>query len=157
MHFIVQNLGENAHVIYVCGVVDQTLFNDLTVFVGRNDIGKSTILEALFQSGRQNTDGDKEVQDSLKAAVAQFFQDAELQEKLNEVAIQVENRLKDISERTLTKLREIDLKLRTFSDRLFIQQQVLNGQMYLKMFLYYSQMKTFPSINVEVALRGLFC
>ena len=26
MHFIVQNLGENAHVIYVCGVVDQTLF-----------------------------------------------------------------------------------------------------------------------------------
>jgi hypothetical protein len=26
LHFIVQNSGENAHAIYVCGVVDQTLY-----------------------------------------------------------------------------------------------------------------------------------
>lgn len=63
---------------------------------------------SLFQSDRQNTDGDKEVQDPLKAAVAQFFQDTELQNKLNEVAVQVEARLKDVSERTLAKLREMD-------------------------------------------------
>ena len=63
---------------------------------------------SLFQSDRQNTDGDKEVQDPLKTAVAQFFQDAELQEKLNEVAAQVEEKLKEVSDRTLAKLREMD-------------------------------------------------
>lgn len=56
---------------------------------------------SLFQSDRQNTDGDKEVQDPLKTAVSQFFQDAELQEKLNEVAYQVEEKLREVSNRTL--------------------------------------------------------
>ena len=63
---------------------------------------------SLFQSDRQNTDGDKEIQDPLKNAVAQFFQDEELQSKLKEVADQVENRLKDVADRTLDKLREMD-------------------------------------------------
>lgn len=36
-------------------------------------------LYSLFQSDRQNSDGDKEIQDPLKAAVALYFQDAELQ------------------------------------------------------------------------------
>lgn len=63
---------------------------------------------SLFQSDRQNTDGDKEVQDPLKTAVAQFFQDVELQEKLNDVAAQVEEKLKEVSDRTLAKLREMD-------------------------------------------------
>ena len=65
----------------------------------------------LFQSDRQNTDGDKEVQDPLKAAVAQFFQDPqniELHEKLTEIATQVEEKLKEVSDRTLAKLREMD-------------------------------------------------
>ena len=30
---------------------------------------------SLFQSDRSNNDGDKEIQDPLKIAVAQFFQD----------------------------------------------------------------------------------
>lgn len=63
---------------------------------------------SLFQSDRQNTDGDKEVQDPLKAAVAQFFQDEELQDILNKVATQVEEKLKEVSARTLVKLREMD-------------------------------------------------
>jgi predicted ATP-dependent endonuclease of OLD family len=63
---------------------------------------------SLFQSDRQNTDGDKEVQDPLKTAVSQFFQGAELQEKLNEVAYQVEKKLREVSNRTLEKLREMD-------------------------------------------------
>ncbi len=63
---------------------------------------------SLFQSDRQNTDGDKEVQDPLKAAVAQFFQDDELINKLNEVAEQVEGKLKEVADRTLDKLREMD-------------------------------------------------
>lgn len=63
---------------------------------------------SLFKSDRQNSDGDKEVQDPLKAAVAQFFQDAELQQTLNEIAKQVEVRLKEVAERTLAKLKEMD-------------------------------------------------
>lgn len=63
---------------------------------------------SLFQADRENTDGDKVVQDPLKNAVALFFQDAKLQEKLNEVAAQVEIKLKEVSNRTLAKLREMD-------------------------------------------------
>lgn len=63
---------------------------------------------SLFQSDRQNSDKDTEVQDPLKLAVSQFFQDAELQETLNRVAMQVEQKLKGVSERTLSKLREMD-------------------------------------------------
>ena len=63
---------------------------------------------SLFQSDRQNSDGDKEVQDPLKAAVAQFIQDVELQQTLAEVAGKVEAKLKEVSDRTLEKLREMD-------------------------------------------------
>lgn len=63
---------------------------------------------SLFQSDRQNSDSDKEVQDPLKAAVAQFIQDAELQEILADVAERVETKLKEVSDRTLEKLREMD-------------------------------------------------
>jgi AAA15 family ATPase/GTPase len=63
---------------------------------------------SLFQSDRQNSDKDTEVQDPLKLAVAQFFQDAELQGTLNTVAMQVEQKLKEVSARTLAKLREMD-------------------------------------------------
>ena len=63
---------------------------------------------SLFQSDRQNSDKDTEVQDPLKLAVAQFFQNAELQETLNCVATQVEQKLKEVSDRTLAKLREMD-------------------------------------------------
>ena len=63
---------------------------------------------SLFQSDRQNSDGDKEIQDPLKAAVAQFFQDENLIKVLNQVANQVETKLKEVSDRTLAKLKEMD-------------------------------------------------
>lgn len=63
---------------------------------------------SLFQSDRQNSDKDTEVQDPLKIAVTQFFQDADLQETLNNVAEQVEQKLKEVSDRTLAKIREMD-------------------------------------------------
>ena len=63
---------------------------------------------SLFQADRQNSDSDKEVQDPLKLAVAQFFQDEELQKTLTAVAEQVELRLKEVADRTLEKLREMD-------------------------------------------------
>lgn len=63
---------------------------------------------SLFQSDRQNRDGDKEVQDPLKMAVTQFLQDEALQKILKDVADQVENKLQEVANRTLEKLREMD-------------------------------------------------
>ena len=63
---------------------------------------------SLFQADRQNNDSDKEVQDPLRLAVAQFFQDEELQRTLTAVAEQVEFKLKEVADRTLEKLREMD-------------------------------------------------
>ena len=63
---------------------------------------------SLFQSDRSNNDGDKEIQDPLKIAVAQFFQDVTIQNTLRDVAASVEKRLREVSERTLEKLREMD-------------------------------------------------
>lgn len=63
---------------------------------------------SLFQSDRSNSDKDSEIQDPLKLAVNQFFQAEALQETLNDVAAQVGQKLKEVSERTLAKLREMD-------------------------------------------------
>ncbi len=63
---------------------------------------------SLFQSDRQNCDSDKEVQDPLKIAVSQFFKDEHLQKILQDVAGQVEAKLKEVSARTLEKLKEMD-------------------------------------------------
>jgi len=63
---------------------------------------------ALFQSDRKNSDNDSEVQDPLKEAVKYILQDAELNQKLNEVATVVEVRLREVSNATLEKLNEMD-------------------------------------------------
>lgn len=63
---------------------------------------------SLFQADRQNSDSDKEVQDPLRLAVSQFFQDEDLQKTLTTVAEQVEARLREVADRTLEKLREMD-------------------------------------------------
>lgn len=63
---------------------------------------------SLFQADRENSDKDAEVQDPLKLAVSQFFQDAAIQETLKSVAEQIESRLLEVSYRTLSKLREMD-------------------------------------------------
>ena len=65
-------------------------------------------LYSLFQSDRKNTDGDSEVQDPLKEAVKEILSDNNLQQKLNEVAATVEEKLKDVANRTLAKLSEMD-------------------------------------------------
>lgn len=63
---------------------------------------------SLFQSDRKNSDGDSEIQDPLKEAVKQIFNNSDIQNKLNSIALEVENKLKDVSRRTLEKLREMD-------------------------------------------------
>lgn len=63
---------------------------------------------SLFQSDRKNSDSDNEVQDPLKEAVKQIINDESLQETLASVAAIVEMKLKEVSDRTLEKLREMD-------------------------------------------------
>lgn len=63
---------------------------------------------SLFQSDRKNSDGDNEVQDPLKEAVKQIMEDEHIQESLAGVARIVREKLQDVSDRTLTKLREMD-------------------------------------------------
>ena len=63
---------------------------------------------SLFQSDRKNSDGDSEIQDPLKEAVKQIMNDEGLQQTLASVAEIVERKLKEVSNRTLEKLREMD-------------------------------------------------
>lgn len=65
-------------------------------------------LYSLFQSDRKNSDGDSEVQDPLKEAVKQILNESTLQQKFDEIAIEVENKLKEVADRTLEKLREMN-------------------------------------------------
>lgn len=62
----------------------------------------------LFQADRKNCDGDNEVQDPLKEAVKEIINCAELKETLTTVASKVETKLKEVSNRTLEKLREMN-------------------------------------------------
>lgn len=63
---------------------------------------------SLFQSDRKNTDGDDEVQDPLKEAVKQIIIDEDIIDKLNYVAEKVRNKLQEVSNLTLEKIREMN-------------------------------------------------
>lgn len=65
-------------------------------------------LYSLFQSDRKNSDGDDEVQDPLKEAVKQILNDSGLKIKFAEIALEVEKKLKEVSDRTLEKLKEMN-------------------------------------------------
>lgn len=63
---------------------------------------------SLFQSDRKNSDGDSEVQDPLKEAVKQILSESEIRSTLSSVANTVEAKLREVANRTLDKLREMD-------------------------------------------------
>jgi predicted ATP-dependent endonuclease of OLD family len=63
---------------------------------------------SLFQSDRKNSDGDSEVQDPLKEAVKQILSNDSIKSKLKEVSEEVTEVLKDVSVRTLEKLKEMN-------------------------------------------------
>ena len=63
---------------------------------------------ALFRADRENSDGDREVQDPLKIAAEQFFKDETLQKQLSEIAENVRKKLQNVAKRTLEKLNEMD-------------------------------------------------
>lgn len=62
----------------------------------------------LFQSDRKNSDGDSEVQDPLKEAVRQILNDSNLKEKFSSIASEVEAKLREVVDRTLEKIREMN-------------------------------------------------
>lgn len=65
-------------------------------------------LYALFQSDRKNSDGDGEIQNPIKIAVQEILKDENLIHTLNDVALQVEKKLKEVSSKTLEKLKEMN-------------------------------------------------
>lgn len=65
-------------------------------------------LYTLFQSDRKNTEGDSEVQDPLNEAVRQIINDPSLKAALESVADEVRNKLQEVSDRTLIKLKELN-------------------------------------------------
>lgn len=65
----------------------------------------------LFQSDRKNSDNDSEVQDPLKKAVAQILSDQEITLMFEDIAQRVSQRLREVSDSTLEKLREMNPEL----------------------------------------------
>lgn len=63
---------------------------------------------SLFQSDRKNSDNDNEVQDPLKEAVKQIMSDATLQRELDDVATKVKEKLQEVSDLTLQKIKEMN-------------------------------------------------
>ena len=65
-------------------------------------------LYSLFQSDRKNSDGDSEIQDPMKLAVQEILKDKSIQSSLNQIALEVEIKLKEVADRTLKKLKEMN-------------------------------------------------
>jgi len=64
---------------------------------------------ALFKSDRKSTDQDDEAQDPMKSAVKEALKEKE--EELNAISEFVENEVKEIANRTVEKIREMDPNL----------------------------------------------
>ena len=62
----------------------------------------------LFQSDRQNKDGDAEVQDPLKEATKRILKNEELQKELEDISEKVRTELKKVADSTVEKLKRID-------------------------------------------------
>lgn len=63
---------------------------------------------SLFQSDRKNSDGDSEIQNPMKMAVQEILKDAGITTALNEVAKEVEKKLREVADKTLEKLNEMN-------------------------------------------------
>lgn len=63
---------------------------------------------SLFQSDRKNNDNDDEVQDPLKTAVKQILSDTAILQTLDDVAKKVREKLQEVSDLTLAKIKEMN-------------------------------------------------
>ena len=66
---------------------------------------------SLFQSDRKNDDNDSEVQDPLKEAVKFIMKDDAIKKELDDVATKVKDKLQEVSNNTLLKLKDMDDKI----------------------------------------------
>lgn len=73
-----------------------------------NNLQSYLPLYSLFQSDRKNSDGDSEVQDPLKEAVKQILNDKTLRDRFDEIAEEVKTKLKDVANRTLKEIKEMN-------------------------------------------------
>ena len=62
---------------------------------------------ALFHADRKNQDLDSEAQDPLKVAIEQIFKREDIQNKLNGIAQEIENEIKNIAESTVSRFNDI--------------------------------------------------
>ena len=65
-------------------------------------------LYSLFQCDRKNSDGDSEVQNPMKIAVTEILKDERLMSSLNDIAVEVDAKLKEVVGKTLEKLNEMN-------------------------------------------------
>jgi predicted ATP-dependent endonuclease of OLD family len=65
-------------------------------------------LYSLFQSDRKNSDGDNEIQDPMKLAVQEILRDVDILTALNDVAMKVNGKLKEVADGTCEKLKEMN-------------------------------------------------
>ena len=63
---------------------------------------------SLFQSDRKNQDKDGEIQDPMKEAVKEALSNKEIIDTLNNISTEVINAVKDVTQRTLEKLAEMN-------------------------------------------------
>lgn len=63
---------------------------------------------SLFQSDRSNNDGDGEIQDPLRESVKQILNDDEVKNSLDAVYRKVAASLKDVADRTVAKMAEMN-------------------------------------------------
>ena len=63
---------------------------------------------SLFQSDRKNSDNDSEVQDPLKEATKEIISSSNLEAQFNQIATEVTNKLREVANSTLSKLKEMN-------------------------------------------------
>lgn len=63
---------------------------------------------SLFQSDRENSDKDDEVQDPLRYAVKELMRQQDIQDELTRISEQVIQKLNQVAKSTLEKLKEMD-------------------------------------------------
>jgi len=102
----------------------------------------------LFQADRKNTDGDSEVQDPLGLAVKEILKRAEIREKLDEVADEIKQGLRKLSELTLDKLAKINPELaNTLTPSLPDKNNLKWGEVFKKV-------SVFSDNNIPINKRG---
>lgn len=90
-------------------------FNIIEIDVTKNDsktiwekIEKMLPIYTLFRADRENKDSDNEVQDPLKTVTKEVLMDPNIQNKLQDVAIQVSNSLQEISNTIQNNIKQIE-------------------------------------------------